>query len=99
MILEKNWKFINYRSLDFDIAISRKYSLLIIIIAACKLNLYTQLISVIYMTGSGEVMNLNMIDISPYFAFSLESLTYFAQRNVYFFLVPILLKYSASKIF
>ena len=64
MILKNNSKFINYSSLDFDIAVSRKYSLLIII-ATCK---YTRLISVIYMTGSEEVMNLIMNDRSPNFA-------------------------------
>ena len=43
-------------------------------------------------SGSVEVMNLIMIDISPILLFLLELFTYFAQRNAHFFLVPILLK-------
>ena len=42
-------------------------------------------------------MNLIMIDISPILLFLLELLTYFAQRNAHFFLVPILLKILLAK--
>ena len=48
-------------------------------------------------SGSVEVMNLIMIDISPILLFLLELLTYFAQRNAHFFLVPILLKILLAK--
>ena len=48
-------------------------------------------------SGSLEVMNLIMIDISPIVLFLLELFTYFAQRNACFFLVPILLKILLAK--
>ena len=48
-------------------------------------------------SGSVEVMNLIMIDISPILLFLLELFAYFAQRNAHFFLVPILLKILLAK--
>ena len=39
-------------------------------------------------SGSLEVMNLIMIDISPILLFLLDLFTYFAQRNAHFFMVP-----------
>ena len=48
-------------------------------------------------SGSVEVMNLIMLDISPILLFLQELFTYFAQRNAHFFLVPILLKILLAK--
>ena len=48
-------------------------------------------------SGSVEVMNLIMIDISPILLFLLELFAYFAQRNADFFSVPISLKILLAK--
>ena len=54
------------------------------------------LISVSHLTesvsGSAEIMNLIMNDLSPILLFWLGFFIYFAKRNAHFFLVPILLK-------
>ena len=51
-----------------------------------------------HLTGSVEVMNLIMNDLSPILLFLLGSFTYFAQRNAHFVLVPILLKNLLAKL-
>ena len=50
-------------------------------------------------SGSVEVMNLIMIDISPILLFLLELFAYFAQRNAHFFFGTYFAQNSASKIY